>query len=215
VTQTFGLGLFQTIETTHLDNLEGFFREREAPVFHEVGPLAGISVLRLLNERGYQPVELTSVMYRAIQTGVAPVPPCDDTIRVCQVGESDQERWARIAAEALSESGELSDFLLDLGKINPHRRDTISFLAEMNGQAIAAAALSINLGVAMLAGACTIPAWRRRGAQAALLYSRLKYAAESGCDIAMMCAGPGTSSQRNAERQGFRIAYTRLKWRLA
>jgi hypothetical protein len=29
----------------------------------------------------------------------------------------------------------------------------------------------------------------------------------------MMCAQPGSASQRNAERQGFRIAYTRIKWR--
>jgi len=29
-----------------------------------------------------------------------------------------------------------------------------------------------------------------------------------------MCALPGSGSQRNAERHGFRIAYTRMKWRL-
>ena len=28
----------------------------------------------------------------------------------------------------------------------------------------------------------------------------------------MMGAAPGSTSQTNAERQGFRIAYTRLKW---
>jgi hypothetical protein len=30
----------------------------------------------------------------------------------------------------------------------------------------------------------------------------------------MMVALPGSASQRNAERQGFRIAYTRTKWQL-
>jgi hypothetical protein len=35
---------------------------------------------------------------------------------------------------------------------------------------------------------------------------------ESGCDLAMMGAQPGSASQRNGERQGFRIAYTRIKW---
>ena len=33
-------------------------------------------------------------------------------------------------------------------------------------------------------------------------------------DLAMMGAAPGSASQRNAERHGFRIAYTRIKWRL-
>jgi predicted acetyltransferase len=68
-------------------------------------------------------------------------------------------------------------------------------------------------GVAHLAGAATIPEGRNRGAQLALLDYRLRYAAAHGCDIALMGALPGSGSQRNAERHGFRIAYTRIKWR--
>ena len=34
-----------------------------------------------------------------------------------------------------------------------------------------------------------------------------------GCDLAMMVAEAGSESQRNAERQGFRVAYTRVKWK--
>jgi hypothetical protein len=70
-------------------------------------------------------------------------------------------------------------------------------------------------GVGLLAGASTVPEGRRQGAQNALLDARLRYAAQHGCDLAMMCALPGSASQRNAERHGFRIAYTRIKWRLA
>jgi hypothetical protein len=51
--------------------------------------------------------------------------------------------------------------------------------------------------------------------QAALLQERMRYAFEQGCDLAMMVAEAGSESQRNAERKGFRIAYTRVKWRLA
>jgi len=31
----------------------------------------------------------------------------------------------------------------------------------------------------------------------------------------MIVANAGSNSQRNAEREGFRIAYTRTKWRLS
>jgi hypothetical protein len=75
--------------------------------------------------------------------------------------------------------------------------------------------MSLCGGVALLAGASTIPEGRKQGAQLALLGSRLQYATEHGCNTAMMCALPGSSSQRNAERQGFRIAYTRVKWKKA
>jgi hypothetical protein len=43
----------------------------------------------------------------------------------------------------------------------------------------------------------------------------MRYAFEHGCDLAMMAAEAGSNSQRNAERKGFRIAYTRTKWRLS
>jgi GNAT superfamily N-acetyltransferase len=87
-------------------------------------------------------------------------------------------------------------------------------VAEVDGQMIAAGALCIGEGVALLAGACTIPEWRKQGAQRALLENRLRYGALQGCDLAMMVAAPGSASQRNAQRQGFHIAYTRIKWRL-
>ena len=70
-------------------------------------------------------------------------------------------------------------------------------------------------GVALLAGASTVPEGRRQGAQLALLDTRLRFAASQGCDVAMMCTAPGSTSQRNAERNGFRIAYTRTKWQLS
>jgi hypothetical protein len=47
-----------------------------------------------------------------------------------------------------------------------------------------------------------------------LLAARLDHAARLGCDLAMICTAPGGESQRNSERAGFRIAYTRIKWGL-
>mgnify|MGYP003330870158 CR=1 FL=1 len=61
-------------------------------------------------------------------------------------------------------------------------------------------------------GAATIPRARGRGAQNALLAVRLAYARERGCDIAVVGTACGSASPRNAERNGFRIAYTRTKW---
>jgi hypothetical protein len=215
VTQTFGLGLFQTVTNAKLEEIENFFRDRGAPVFHEVSPLAGLSLVALLNERGYQPVELSSVMYRPLGRSVDLGLPRNERIRVRTVGNDEQALWAQTAAKGWSEFAELSDFLLEMGPISTQREDALSFLAELDGQPIAAGALSISAGVALLAGACTIPEGRKQGAQLALLDSRLRYAAEQGCDIAMMCAQPpGGASQRNAERHGFRIAYTRIKWQL-
>jgi predicted acetyltransferase len=72
----------------------------------------------------------------------------------------------------------------------------------------------VHEDVAVLAGASTIPEARNRGAQNALLSARLRFASENGCKLAMMGASPGSQSQKNAQKNGFNIAYTRIKWQL-
>jgi len=215
LTQTFCLGLFEPPARDDVERVEQFFRERGAPVFHEVSPLADPSLPALLNERGYQPVEFTSVMFRPVRPGVRIAEQRDAGLRVRVVGADEHELWAQTAARGWAEFAELADFMLGLAQVSARRSGALSFLAESEGRPVAAGALSICEGVALLAGASTVPEARRRGAQLSLLDARLRHAAEQGCDIAMMCALPGSASQRNAERHGFRIAYTRIKWHLA
>ena len=216
MTQTFGLGLFQETTAAHLDEIEGFYRARGAPVFHEVSPLADAALPPLLNERGYQPFEFTSVMFRPLGRAGDDLRPASPggRINVRIVGEDEHELWAQTATRGWSEFKEYADQILELSRLSAKRAGAASFLAEVDGVPIATGGLGICDGVVLLAGASTVPEGRRQGAQNALLESRLRYAAERGCDIAMMCAQPGSTSQRNAERNGFRIAYTRIKWRL-
>jgi hypothetical protein len=214
VTQTFGLGMFQAVPESELEQIELFFQERGAPVFHEVSPLADSSAMTLLNKRGYQPLEFTSVMFRPISRGASFTAARNQAIKVRQVGSDEHDLWAQTAFEGWSEFPELAGVMLEFCRINANKPGGLSFLAELDGQAIATGALTICGGVALMAGASTIPAARKQGAQLAILDHRLSFASEQGCDIAMMGALPGSASQRNAERQGFRIAYTRIKWHL-
>jgi GNAT superfamily N-acetyltransferase len=135
-------------------------------------------------------------------------------VSVRQIAAHETQLWAETSAAGWSEFVEFAPLILDLAQLSAARQGGGAFLAELDGQAIATGSLVLHEGVALLAGASTIPSARQQGAQAALLRSRLQFAAEQGCDLAMMCAAPGSASQRNAERQGFRIAYTRIKWAL-
>lgn len=212
LTQTFGLGLFDPLGEPDLDRIADFFRSRGAPVFHEVCPLIPADVLALLNAREYRPVEFSTVLVRP--TGAA-LPDASPGLSVRRIGEGERELWSRVASEGWrSESAELAAFVERFGAVITRARGVHCFLAELEGTPIAAGSLSVHGDVALLAGASTIPAGRKRGAQLALLTARLRFAAESGVGLAMMVAQPGSGSQRNAERQGFRIAYTRTKWQL-
>ena len=212
VTQTFGMGMFQPLKERELKAVEQFFLERGAAICHEVSPHADPSVLPLLNDGGYQPIEFTSVMYRPISRESPLSVAVNEKIQVRLTGPAEADLWAEVAFRGWSEFGELADFLHDVGRVNARRENARSFLAILNGRPIATGLMNIFDGVALLAGASTVPEGRKQGAQLALLDARLRYAAQNDCDIAMMCALPGSASQRNAERHGFRIAYTRIKW---
>jgi len=214
ITQTFGLGVFDPVTRADMERLEEFFQKRGAHVHHEVSPMADPALLALLNERGYHPIELTSVMYRPIWRGVRLASPLNEKVRARLAREGEEELWAKTAARGWSGETGFSDLLTGLFYISAKRSVSLSFVAEVDEQAIATGSLLIHEGVALLAGASTIPEGRKQGAQLSLLEVRLRHAAEKGCDIAMMGAAPGSASQRNAERQGFRIAYTRIKWGL-
>lgn len=214
LTQTFGLGIFEPVTAANLDAIEAFFAARGAEVFHEVSPLADPSALQLLNERGYRPCELTSILFQPLPS--AAPPPASDPALVARPSQpSEYATWAATSADGWSEVAEVREFLASFGATAAAAIDAHPFLATLDGAPIAAASLWIHDGVALLAGASTIPSARRRGAQRALLDARLRFAADRGCTVAMMGAAPGSRSQRNAERSGFRIAYTRIKWKLA
>jgi GNAT superfamily N-acetyltransferase len=213
--QTFGLGLFQMPTAAGLTEIEDFFKERGARVFHEVSPLADKALLAMLGERGYRPFEMSNVMFLPLSEELSQRGKSGSAVSVRVAVEGEADAWARTSAEGWSEYKEFAHLMLEMGRVVATAKGNTLFLAEMDGQIIGAGGLSIHDGVALFAGASTIPAWRRRGAQWALLDARFQYARAAGCDLAMMGAEPGSSSQRNAERQGFRIAYTRTKWTLA
>jgi GNAT superfamily N-acetyltransferase len=216
LTQTYGLGLFEPATAADLEAIEAFYAECGAATFHEVSPLGDPGLPTLLASRGYRPCEFTSVMYRPIGADTGGVPPrsgggAAPAITVRPVDKGEEALYGRLATEGVREFG-IGDFMSDYARVSASTEGVRLFLAEVDGEAIAGGALSLTGGVAHLAGASTIPSGRRRGAQLALLEARLQHAAAHGCDIALIGTGPGTGSQRNAERHGFRIAYTRIKW---
>jgi hypothetical protein len=216
VTQTFCLGLFEELTPSSLDTLEKFFFERGADVHHEASPFAGTAALDLLCSRGYRPFEISNVLYQPLprnQELSSAAPSEAVTVRAISAGEA--QLWSSISARGWShEHPELEDILLELGAVTAAREGNSSFIAEYKGTPGAAGALSIHKGVALLVGASTVPELRRLGLQSALLAYRLNFAVEHGCDVAMIVTEPGSGSQRNAEREGFKVAYTRTKWRL-
>ena len=211
-TQTFGLGLAGDPTEEDFAELESFFQVRGAPVQHEVAPLISSELIRALSERRYVPLEFTNVLCRRIGGNVALPTASNPRIEVAAATAAESELWARTSASGWSETLEFQQFVYEFAKIYPATEGCCAVFARLAGNPIATGVVAIAEGVALLSGASTLPKERKYGAQSALLTHRLQYAVDRGCDLAMMCALPGSPSQRNAQRNGFQIAYTRIKW---
>ena len=87
------------------------------------------------------------------------------------------------------------------------------YLARVDGEPAGAALLTLDDDFGYLANASTLPEFRNRGVQTALIAARIAAAAELG--VALICSQTefGSASQRNLERVGLRVAYTKAVWR--
>jgi GNAT superfamily N-acetyltransferase len=213
VTQAFGLGLNGPVTESDMDRMEEFYRAHGAPVNIETCPLADPSLLNLLNERGYRAIEYSNVLAREFTaddanfTRESPSP-----IQVRRAEPNEAEAYSLIVTKSFFENTEITPEFLDVIMSPFHAAGAYFLLAEVDGVAAGGAMMSVHHRVASLGGAGTLPEFRNRGVQRALILDRLKLAAESGCDLAMVATMPGSGSQRNVERHGFRVVYTRAKF---
>lgn len=211
MTQTFGLGLSGVVTPELLAEIETFFFERGADTMHEVSPLGGVEVAALLAERGYRPIDLTSILVQELAEIEAPRAAA---LHVRVAEHADRDAWIATSVHGWSTDPTYVDMMRAMATGAFANPTMVHFLVERDGAPIATASLGIVGDVALLAGASTVPEGRGLGAQTMLLAARLAEARRRGCAVAMMGTTPGSTSQRNAERRGFRIAYTRTKWRL-
>lgn len=214
ITQAFALGLDGEVTGDEMAELEEFYRSRGASVNIEVCPLAHPSLNQLLYERRYRPVEQSNVMVRRLTFDQGEPSARENVARVRLARPDEDSVWAKTVAHGFVESEEIPAMMLDLFITMFHVPKSHCFVAEIEGQVVAGAAMSLRTPLAALAGASTIPAFRKAGAQTSLLGYRLRYAAEQGCELATVTTLPGSGSQRNAERNGFQVVYTRTKWTL-
>lgn len=205
------------VSESEVDAFETFFFSRNSRAQLVVCPLAHPSLLGELSKREYTVAEMENVLALPLDANsVASAPASEVEVRPVEPGEG--REWAEIVARGFIEQPEFvpagSDLKLDetfirLLMAGSEAKDYCSFAASLAGQMIGGGSLFIHDGVAMLNGASTLAAFRRRGAHSALHFARLAYALSAGCNLARVVTQPGSISQRNAERRGFRVVYTR------
>lgn len=205
--QIVGLGLYGEVTAASLDGVEEFFRSRGVPSTVVVSPLADASLPALMGPRGYRIAEFNSVLIRRLQADEPFAAP--PGIEIEPVTPQNARQWTHTIAKGFAEHGPVPEDVFGGFAVLPN---ALAFLVRVDGVVAGGCAGCVipQARIAALYGSATLPEFRRRGVQTALIARRLHDAARAGCEYAVVSTQPGSGSQRNMERRGFRLAYTKL-----
>lgn len=205
LTHVLGVGMKGAVTGEDVDRIEAFYRERDSPVVIDACPLADPSLFDILGRRAYRITEFNNVLVRAVD---APGPEVSPRVRLAERRE--EELWARTVSEGFFERSDVTAEELRMSSMLFRITGGGSWLAFVDGRAAAAAGMIVRDGLATLFGDATVKAYRGRGLQTELIRARMAYAGERGCDLITASTLPGSQSQLNYERLGFRVVYTKL-----
>ncbi|HME37244.1 MAG TPA: GNAT family N-acetyltransferase [Candidatus Sulfotelmatobacter sp.] len=207
-----GVGLDRPFTAADLDRVEAFYRAHQAPSQVDLCPLHEPAVFELFKERGYAIAELNNVLYRKLdaqEEDKFPPAPAGCEIRPSRLEEADAA--GAIVERAFFPDGAPEPFQ---GLIAPfyQMERALAFVASVDGKLVACGTGLVipEHRVFALCGAGTLAEFRGRGLQTALLRARMAAAVGAGCEYAVVVTQGGTTSQRNAERLGFRVAYSKV-----
>lgn len=203
------LGFAGQVTPEHIQHVEDFYFRHEADPQVDVCPYADPSLFESLNQRGFQVAEFNQTLARWIEPNETFTAICPG-IEVRRVTEAEGPEWSDVLARVFFEdqAPQFSRFFLPWVSF----ANAMCLGAFLDCKMVGGATGLIvpRHRMAGLFGAATLPEFRGRGIQTAFLQERLRITQHAGCDLAVTLTMPGSSSQRNAERAGFRTAYTKV-----
>ena len=205
-----GVGFSGPVTAAELDRIEDFYRSRHAPAQVDVCPLTDMDLQTMLKDRGYVMAELNNVLFRPISADeTVPEPPEGVVLRSGRPQEALQ--FADIVGRCFHEACDPPEGFADMLAPLFQMPGALTSVAEIDGEVagVAAALVISEHRILALFGAGTLPQYRRRGIQTALLRRRMQEGARAGCEFAVTVTRGGTTSQHNAERLGFWVAYSK------
>lgn len=211
--RAFGLGLSSALGDAALDTILDRPRAAGAPRFFvQLSPYARPADLpgRIVR-RGLRPYNRWMKLYRA----TSDPPDARTELRIEPIGRERADLFGRIVAPTFDWPPDAATWLARQVGSSEWRH----YFA-YDGPDVAAVAAFRQCGeVAYLGPAVTLPLFRRRGAQSALVARRLRDAAALGCgfivtETAEPTPGHPAPSLRNLMRLGFEVAYARPNYLL-
>jgi GNAT superfamily N-acetyltransferase len=211
------LGIHEPVSPEEVNRVEAFYTERGVPSEIEIASTVERPLLHLLNQRGYRLVRFRNIYAQTLLPHDADDPGPRVRAAVAELHEVDDSNataWSTTLLDGFEYTVAADRDRVAIWNRMIHSLPQVtSLIAVIDDKPVGAGSVILLGATAVLGGAATLPAFRRRGIQRMLIEARLAIAARAGCSLAIVTADPGGTSGRNAERTGFQLVCNHLGMR--
>lgn len=204
-----GLGMSEPVVEHQLEAIIGYYRERGVSrFFAPLSPKAAPpNAGGLLESAGFEQYNTWAKLVRHLDQ---PIPDVKTELEIIEATPG----WVGAFSKVLQECFRWPAVVGNAFGDTIGQPGYFHYLALAGGRLAAVAALYVRPPFASMAIAATLPEFRSRGAQSALLAHRMVAARQMGCRYAVVETateqpGKPVQSYRNVQRMGFQLAYLR------
>lgn len=205
LSEAFGLGTLAPVSADEVSRLIEFYTSRNSTARVFVTPMTHPSLALNLSLAGFAPAEYEDVL---VSDDLETYARYDDRIAVA----TNLEAWAMASMRGFmgdepAESGDPR-----FGVILAAPRGNAAVEGREGGPIVSTAVMSLRGECAFFFAGATVSGSRRRGWHLATIHDRIARARDGGARMMRATAAPGSASERNFLRCGFRVLYTRTLW---
>lgn len=212
LSQVVGWGFYPDLTTlkNELDDIEQFYKAHDCSINIELSPYVNPGLLSVFKEKQFSVEELNTISYLEFSDEEvnfnSQFNSNGKSFTIRSVDESSLSEWAQIVAIGFDAADVEEQFL------QYAQAEAITAYAAFHEEnMVAGATLSVHESVCDLGVTSTLPIFRGHGLQKALLLARLQDAQHQQIRLASVTTEPGSISEQNIQKIGFKPAYTRLK----
>ncbi|MCL9682531.1 GNAT family N-acetyltransferase [Legionella maioricensis] len=189
-----------------IETIEQFYKSLgHSRIDIELCPFAGNDLAVFLNQRGYGVTELSNVSALDLKNYKI-MGNFEEDFLIREVQQHELGEWAKRVASGFGYPEAQEQF-----SHYARAKGIKAFAAFDQDKIVAGATIAMHGDVCDLGVTSTMPAYRGRGLQKKLLFTRLNFAKQHDLALATVTTEPGTISDLNIQKAGFHCAYTRIK----
>ncbi|WP_155593928.1 GNAT family N-acetyltransferase [Lysinibacillus cavernae] len=202
-----------SLQSEHLvETILAFYKEKGIPARFDVAPqYMNASSLQKLHHAGFFQSDFHTTLYSALSSEYVGELK-NSIIEIRTIQEDEFDFYGKLYVEGFNMPRFLADSVAANNKVLYDKPGWSFYIASLNNEDVGIGSMFVHNSTAILAASAVQHSARNKGIHQALIQYRVKEAVKQNCKHVVGHAKFASTSQKNMERCGMTIAYTKSIW---